>query len=104
MTDMNPPEERGTTRRTALLREFGGSFGDEREAAAVSSATWAYLNEAEPDARRRATLWLVGSTLVAADYERCRGSQWSNDSLAGARRADAWIRAMCARRSTSQPR
>jgi hypothetical protein len=104
MTDTNPPEEREATRRTGLLREFGGSFGDEREAEAVSSATWAFLNEAEPDANRRATLWIAASTWIAADYERCRGRQWSNNSSEGARRADAWIRAMCARRSTSHPR
>jgi hypothetical protein len=118
MTDTNPPQERATpdcdTKQdkkpvhhhgllrpigssaipNGMLREWGSSIDEERDAEALSRQTWDFLNNAEPDAGRRATLWLIAQGWIAADYD---------SELEGARRADNWIRAMCKPRSPPQP-
>ena len=118
MTDTNPPEERATTdcetdpdkkpehqyrllrpfgsstNPSGLLREFGRSSADDREAETLSLQTWDFLQKEEPDAGRRAILWLMAQRWIADDYD---------SELLGARRADAWLRAMCKPCSTAQP-
>jgi hypothetical protein len=95
MGDMNPPKERGLTDRGTdparyqILRSFGSD--DEHEAEAVYLRTWDYLNRNEPDASRRAELWLMANR-IGADYD---AASVDGVSVEGAHAAGAWIRSMC---------
>jgi hypothetical protein len=103
MTDTNPPQEREAKNQDAgpsryqRLRPFGSD--EEAEAEALSSKTWNFLTREEPDASRRAALWLIGSQ-IGAGYD----SAFTHGvSAEGARAADTWIKSMCRSRSSHQP-
>ena len=97
MTDTNPPEERAISangERHERMRQFGRQLLRVKEAdtdaEAISCATSRFLNRHEPDANRRASLWLIGRTWIE---EPCD----STDPRVGARAMDRWVRAICPR-------
>lgn len=97
MTDTNPPKERKSTtnaepHRYKILRGFGGD--EEQAAEATYLEAWNFLNTVESDANRRADLWLMAASLA---------SGYDDESVQGARDADAFIRAMCSPRTSCQP-
>jgi hypothetical protein len=124
MTNTNPPQERATAhsqydsqrkwrplaqlaviadevfKRHEAMRQFGREIQREREidseVEAIGTLTWNFLQQHEPDANRRATLWLVGRTCIEepGEYENPR---------VGARLFNTWVKAMCANDCKPQP-
>jgi hypothetical protein len=94
MTDTNPPQERETAHQdtdqkiahpAGLWWVLGSAICDQRNAEQISSETSSFLNQVEPDANRRAGLWLL-SRQIGSDYD---------SEAEGARLAGEWVRAMC---------
>jgi hypothetical protein len=81
MTDGNPPPER---ERQNLDSTRNSS--DDQSAETIERETWLLLNQTEPNAERRATLWLVGRGWVQSQYDE--------HDPAGARALQKWMRAM----------
>ena len=75
--------------RQAVAREFGRELEREAEAEAINAETWLSLNLQEPDANRRAGLWLIGRNF----FDKGSGSA---DPVEGAVAMRDWITAMLA--------
>jgi hypothetical protein len=94
MTDTNPPQERETAHQDTNQGIehpespwwlVGSAICDQRNAEQIGSETWSFLNQIEPDANRRAGLWLL-SRQIGSDYD---------SEPESARIARQWLRAMC---------
>lgn len=111
MPHTNPPQERATTasdiaptrsairlaepsagdlmlRRQVLMQHFAQETDHGAHADVIGLAAWRFLNAHEPDAKRRAAIWLVGRRFIDEPSA-------SLDPRIGTRSIYRWIRAMC---------